>query len=262
MILERPPIIERTEAESLELEDPSAFVWRDAEGAPRAVSKRRGRALEVVIPALGRLTLLDGEEIASAALFRDDPARLLDAYHRFALPIFLQARGFEVLHASAVVGLTGVVAFCGPSGSGKSTLAYALGARGFEPWADDVVVLSPAREAVRLPFRHRLSADALAHIEPRSPESPTPFVGRALARFCLLERAEVTEISRLAPSDAFVALYRQSLAFDLSDAGRNEAMLASYFELAERIPVHRLRYRPSFDEFERLLTTVEETLLV
>ena len=86
---------------------------------------------------------------------------------RSVLPLVVQARGTQVLHASAVTGPAGVVALCGVSTSGKSTLAAALMARGHEVVADDALafrVEGGEATALTLPFRLRLrssSAEAL-----------------------------------------------------------------------------------------------------
>src|SRR6266480_4230280 len=48
------------------------------------------------------------------------PEAIEDAWYRSVLPLVLQARGTQVLHASAVAGPDGAVALCGASTSGKS----------------------------------------------------------------------------------------------------------------------------------------------
>lgn len=73
--------------------------------------------------------------------------------------------GYVPLHASAVISRGGVHAFAGPSGEGKSTLVAALGYRGLELFADDVLTLD-IRDTSTLALpghkRLRLWADALA----------------------------------------------------------------------------------------------------
>lgn len=61
-----------------------------------------------------------------------------------ALPFVAVMRGLEVLHASAVAGDRGAVAFSGPSGTGKTSLALALVRRGATLLADDVLALERA----------------------------------------------------------------------------------------------------------------------
>ena len=50
-------------------------------------------------------------------------------------------RGWEALHASAVLSPQGVVAFCAGSGTGKSTIARGLSERGYQLCADDAVAV-------------------------------------------------------------------------------------------------------------------------
>jgi len=60
----------------------------------------------------------------------DCPDSVLDAFRRAVLPMALQARGLEVLHASAVRTPRGVLALCAVAETGKSTLACGLSQRG------------------------------------------------------------------------------------------------------------------------------------
>src|SRR5829696_203522 len=69
----------------------------------------------------------------------------------------------ETLHASAVVAPAGVVAFCARSATGKSTLAASLHRRGYDLWADDAVVWTPAgSRSLTFPVTPPSTASALA----------------------------------------------------------------------------------------------------
>ena len=59
--------------------------------------------------------------------------RVEELYQRHAMPFVLQARGRELLHASAALTPRGAIAFAGSSGAGKSTMAFALSQRGYPP---------------------------------------------------------------------------------------------------------------------------------
>jgi hypothetical protein len=63
------------------------------------------------------------------------------------IPAISVMRGYEALHACAVLAPAGVVAIMGPSGTGKSTLAAELLRRGLALFADDVLVLEPTPTA-------------------------------------------------------------------------------------------------------------------
>jgi hypothetical protein len=58
--------------------------------------------------------------------------------------VLCQQRGLLPLHASAIAGKSGVVAFLANSGQGKSTLAAHLAERGFPVVADDVCLIDTA----------------------------------------------------------------------------------------------------------------------
>ncbi len=78
------------------------------------------------------------------------PDSIEDTYRRGVLPLVLQLRGHEVLHASAVSTASGLLVLCGVSGTGKSTFAYGLSRRGYPLWADDAVVLDIEDEDTKL----------------------------------------------------------------------------------------------------------------
>jgi hypothetical protein len=57
------------------------------------------------------------------------------------MPLVINLRGGEALHASAVLTPHGIIAFSGPAGSGKSTIAGSLLKAGFPLMSDDCLVL-------------------------------------------------------------------------------------------------------------------------
>src|SRR5205807_10064457 len=57
------------------------------------------------------------------------------------LPLLLSQQGKLVLHASAVAGPGGALAFTGPSGHGKSTLAASFSTNGYELLTDDCLMV-------------------------------------------------------------------------------------------------------------------------
>lgn len=64
------------------------------------------------------------------------------------LPVVAIARGYEALHAAAVLTPAGMVAVAGASGAGKSTLAAELVRRGHRLAGDDVLVVGRAAGGV------------------------------------------------------------------------------------------------------------------
>jgi hypothetical protein len=74
----------------------------------------------------------------------DDAAHALDVRGYLLGSIFVvlcQQRGLLPLHASAIAGKSGVVAFLANSGQGKSTIAAHLARRGYRVLADDVCLI-------------------------------------------------------------------------------------------------------------------------
>jgi hypothetical protein len=93
------------------------------------------------IPGVARYLVSDGREIV---VDPDDAAPALDVRGYLLGSIFVvlcQQRGLLPLHASAIAGKSGVVAFLANSGQGKSTLAAHLARRGFRVLADDVCLI-------------------------------------------------------------------------------------------------------------------------
>ena len=195
-----------------------------------------------------------------------DRAAIADAFARVLQPIILQALGWQALHASAVMGTEGAIAFCGVGRSGKSTLAYALGHDGFTQIADDAVVIETGGDGIvmhRLPFAPGLRQPSRQHFAERPPTplpSPTlPDQVRLRAAFVLrqddtLTRPETPE--RIPPVQAFSALVTHARCFDESDPGHVRRLVADYLQVAESIPVFALGYPPRFAQFAELTAVI------
>src|SRR6267154_1002041 len=97
------------------------------------------------IPGVARYLVAAGCEIV---VDPDDAAPALDVRGYLLGSIFVvlcQQRGLLPLHASAIAGKSGVVAFLANSGQGKSTIAAHLAQRGFRVLADDVCLIDVAQ---------------------------------------------------------------------------------------------------------------------
>lgn len=105
------------------------------------------------IPGIASYLVSDGRDIVVApepgALPLDVRAYLLGTL----FVILCHQRGLLPLHASAVAGSQGAVAFLGRSGQGKSSLAAHLAQRGFQVLADDfcLVDFTASAEAMVIP---------------------------------------------------------------------------------------------------------------
>ena len=190
-----------------------------------------------------------------------------DVFGRILQPIILQAQGLQSLHASAVLGAEGALAFCGTGYSGKSTLAYALGRRGFQHIADDAVVIERARKpvAVRLmPFTPGLREPTLRHFDTNEPSvAALATVGSLvpLRAIFLLEQdshaPRPERPTRIPPVQAFSALVTHARCFDEGDAAHTRRLVNDYLAIVEEVPVFALRYPPHFGQLRDLLELVE-----
>jgi hypothetical protein len=117
----------------------------------------------------------DGRTLRCAPLDRPSAP-----WHRFLLDTVLWSAsslsGVELLHASAVRGSAGVVAFAGFSGAGKTSLAAELLRRGADFFADDILALPPTLGQLRVHPGPALMNLPCAHGEPDG-------LGAVLARF-------------------------------------------------------------------------------
>ncbi len=141
-------------------------IWRDHAGSVYAYGQIVGEECWMHLPGLAsfRFNANDGE-VAAAVTGDAEEDLVVDAYRRRVLPMALQVRGREILHASAITTPAGVIALCGSSLVGKSTIAFGLSRRGYDLWGDDVVAFESADEGVRavsLPFEIRLRPTAAA----------------------------------------------------------------------------------------------------
>ena len=184
-------------------------------------------------------------------------------------PILLQAHGWEALHASAVAGPDGAIAFCGTTGAGKSTTAYAMRARGFRQLADDHLVFSvdgsqPGGRPTIYPlsFEPNLRPKSVAHFESYEVH-PTEGVEQEalpLAALVLLEQAPhltaAVSITPVSPTRAFSEILPHAHAFDPADPAETERLTRSYLALVDQVPVFRVAYRPSFVVLDRLVDAI------
>ena len=200
------------------------------------------------------------------------PEVIADTFARVVQPAILQALGWQAFHASAVVGPRGVLGFCGMAHSGKSTLAYVLPHVHPElrQFGDDALVVSLDRQhgvvAHALPFTPRLRASSRQHFEwfehaadrLRTAAMSSPV---AVAALFVLKQDEMLEgaprMLRISGVRAFSELLTHAHCFDLEDAGEARRIAEDYLEIARRVPVFTITYRP---DLEHLLDLVELVL--
>lgn len=217
----------------------------------------------LVLPGVATFRF-EGEGPVVALPAGGSPGEIEEAWVRSVLPLVVQARGIQVLHASAIGMEDGAVAFCGRSTAGKSTLAAALRARGHEVLADDALafrIAGGAVEALTLPFRLRPrgeGADA-----PRPPEAEARGEGGGslpLAAVVVLAPSDVEGVRahRLAAADSFGTLMPHAYCFELENG--KAALIDAYLALARTVPAWRLDYQQRPDRLGALVDTLQRLL--
>lgn len=247
-------------------------MWADRDGRVCAYGHTdTGRHL-MQVPGVGSFWFneVEGEPVTVRPLDRLEDELLMDAYRRMVVPMVLQVRGSEVLHASAIRWGSEVAALCAVSGTGKSTLAYAMTLRGHPLWADDVVVLDVGDRitALPLPFRIRLGADSAMslmggdHIgkqalgDLRVADGPS-----RLAAIFLLERREGGQVQRLRPpTRAFPALLSHAYNFTVEDEERKRLTVKNYLAVTARVPIFTFDVPRGLADLDSTLDRLEGAL--
>lgn len=274
-IVDRPADVHAPEP----ADDPGVYVWRDLAGRPCAYGHSIGGQHWMHWPRLASYRFDDeGGEVVAFAACAAPRGVVVDTFHRMVLPLALQRRGLEALHASAVTVGGHVVALCAVSGTGKSTLAYALSRmKGYPQWSDDAVVFEVGRtgiDAVPLPFDVRLVPDTAAELG-RQPSGGARTVAERhedprertpLGAICVLVRrgrhefgADVS-VSEMAGSKALAAVLEHAHCFNLTDARRKKLMLEHYLDLVDRVPVYEVRFRPGLDRLASVVDGMSQAL--
>jgi len=256
--------------------DAESLAWQDKNGRPVGRAYMDEGVHVVELDGVARFSFApDTTEVVAVPAPGVDRAVLEDYFRRWILPLAVQVRGLEVLHASAVSGRNGVAAFCAASEAGKSTLAYGLGVRGYRIWTDDALafdVVERRPQALTLPFRVRLRPLSAAHFGVSARGPAGALVDAPLAEadgsapitaVFLLERStevDPVELSTVAPLEAFPALLEQSYHFGAEHVTRKRTMLTRYLDLASRVPIYRLRMATGLEHLDHVLDAVEERL--
>ena len=224
------------------------------------------------LPGVATYRIRPGEsEIVATPHSPEVASLVVTGYWRTVLPMAIQIGGREVLHASAVIAAAGAVGFCGVSMTGKSTIAYELSRRGYDLWGDDALAFEATGtsvDALSLPFELQLREPYVAerHAPATGQTCPALETRASLAAVCTLERAqpesalESARVRRLSPSEAFPSLLSHAYCYSLGDVERNRQMVDSYSDLATRVPVFSVVFRPGFEHVSAVLDAIEEAV--
>jgi len=243
-------------------------VWRDEHGAVCAHGFFDGPRHWMELPGIASFSFTQASRSVKAfAHFGIASSLIRDAYRRSVLPMAVQARGWEVLHSSAVRTSRGVIALCGLSGVGKSTLAYALSLRGHLLWADDAVAYDPTSlTAVALPFHLRLRLEPARYFAASCRTTRSDLVGsraRIDATFVLTRHENRrSRCLRLSPAEAFPIVLKHAYCFTLGNAQRKREMISNYLHFCGAVPVYELHVRDGLANVPAVVELVERTLEV
>jgi hypothetical protein len=243
-------------------------TWRDDAGRVLAQAFSGTDRHWIEWPQLGRFAFHPSSPVIEVTPRPGVPRAIIEATFQTSLqPVILQVMGRQAMHASAVLGATGVLAFCGRGGSGKSTLAFALARAGHRQVADDAIVLTcdPERVLVHpLPFAPQLRpasraffGEAAAGTDPaRTASVGTPNLGAVFAITPDASAGSHPRLRQLTAVEAFPILLAHAHCFDVDDKRHTQRMVETYLDIAARVPVFDLMFAPRFDGLAALMATV------
>jgi hypothetical protein len=252
-------------------------IWRDHAGSVYAYGQIVGEECWMHLPGLASFRFTaDDDEVAASVTSDAEEHSVQDAYRRRVLPMALQVRGCEILHASAVCSSAGVIALCGASLVGKSTLAFGLSQRGFALWGDDVVAFETASEGIQtlsLPFEIRLRPTASAFFGAEATAAPNiidtaehgpGMQTEPLRSVFVLRRDEESEdkvnVRRLPFAEAFSTILGHACWFTIHDSQRKRLVINHYLDLAAKTPIYDVSFNPGFENLPAVLDAIEEHL--
>ena len=235
-------------------------VWRE-HGQVCAYGYRAEGHDWMHVPEIATFRL--GPEITAFADPAASSASIGAAFERSVLPMAIQALGGNALHASGVLGPSGVVAFSGESGAGKSTAAHALALRGSPIWADDAVafeLVDSVWSTTRLPFELKLLPDAASRLALAGSAPAAAARTATLSDIVVLRRDSVEPVSvrRLDGGEAFASLLEQAYCFRPDAPSPSPALVDAYLTLAAHVTVLEVRYAPAWPTFELVVDRLEE----
>lgn len=174
------------------------------------------------------------------------------------LPLILNLRGTEALHASSVLVGDSALAFVGNGGFGKSTFAAAMVKAGHQLLSDDAVVLLPSAGEIRTPSgpaEMNLYPHARSFLRPESQVSGKAKVKLGqreyasgtfpLRRLYFLEPSDTSSTCRAAAfsgGELVLALVRAAHRLDIEDPDMLARQLETLKAVASSVPARRLSF--------------------
>ncbi len=256
--------------------NPKVELWRDTTGAIYAYGETRGDECWMHVPGVASYRFTrQGDDVAASVADGAHQDVVLDAYRRRVLPMAVQFRGCEVLHASAVQSPAGVVALCGVSQTGKSTIAFGLSRRGYPVWCDDAFAwdfTAGRASSIALPFELRLRPPTASFFRSTtrpnvSTKDDPASVGcnrASVALLCVLQRSDQqtapVEIRQLPFAQAFSDVLSHAFWFTIADAADKRRVIGNYIDLAANTPIYEVSFRSGLENLAHVLDSIEDTI--
>ena len=201
------------------------------------------------------------------------------------IPLVINLKGGEALHASAVLLPQGVIAFAGLTGSGKSTVAGSFLQAGYPLISDDCLPLIEQNQDIyAIPAYPglRLRDDSLEYLFGNNGNHKSVAHYTSKKRLCIKERGEAfcegpqllkrlyiiadlaetegeTEvmIEGFSPKDSFMALVKCTFRLDITDQKMLERQFHFLKRVVSKVPVQQL----TFPHNLKLLPAVYEAIV-
>lgn len=196
-----------------------------------------------------------------------------------ALGVILYQRGELALHASAVAGQEGAIAFIGEAGWGKSTLAATLHTRGYQLVTDDILAVRASAEGHQVfpGFPElKLWPDSIDTLGENSASFPKVFPGHEkrvrhidsgmqchplpMQRIYVLAGGAQHKILPLSHVEAALELMRNTYGITVFHTINPQRHFQLCTSIAQSIPVRLLQRRASLDELSATIELIEEDL--
>jgi hypothetical protein len=265
-------------------EIPEPRIWHDNTGGIAAYVLCSNGTCQICFPGFASYAFEGGAT--------DNPVRMvvrparettrqqaIDRLRRNVVPLLLQARGFQLVHASAVRLRDGVVGLCGASFSGKSTLAAALAKFGLEIWADDSLLVCLEHDVpmvLKTPdVQLRLRSDSKAFFGKLDSGQPDldDSANIELSFRCMdmaplealylirrdgnMDQSILLKSERILGHQAFTEILRQANYFNLEETKERRRLSEICLTIARAVPIYNFCYCDGFS----FLDSVAEKLI-
>jgi hypothetical protein len=261
-------------------------TWIGTDGADWLRIGRDAEGYRLQFPGLAEFAMSGDGRRVLACMGETSPETFRHLLLDQVMPLVLSHQGWCVLHAAAVAGATGGVAFLGSSGRGKSTMAASLAVAGLAAITDDTLILTeapnsvvtghPAYESIRMwpeaaralfgpAYRDQGRVSELNDKVRLGRSGGLNFVtsGSPLRVLYVLtpdDAVDAPVVEEIPPRDRVIEVVRHAFVLDWNAADRLRLAFDRLSRIVSRVPVRRLRFRHDYAELPAVRQTIEEDL--